>query len=180
MKYLLLFLIATSAWAHTLYLDPHAGFSVYSKSGFGQKENSPGGITGIRLGYKYDNFFTVYEYQYLRLDRTASDEPVSGNEHALLFGINFPISFRAWVGAIIGGSYKAQSIGQNGGAHGFKVGVGYRFYEYWNLNFEIREAKYDTSRGTPDFADFKAWGAAMTISWPFEYEFKKVRRFSDI
>jgi hypothetical protein len=102
MKYLLLFLIATSAWAHTLYLDPHAGFSVYSKSGFGQKENSPGGITGIRLGYKYDNFFTVYEYQYLRLDRTASDEPVSGNEHALLFGINFPISFRAWVGAIIG------------------------------------------------------------------------------
>lgn len=176
MKTLFLFLLfSTGAFAHSFYIEPNLGYSFYSKSGFAIKEDSPGVIGGARIGYMRKRIFLAVDWQHLLYDRKDTNESATGNDIALTLGIDFPNRFRAFMGAILLGNFDASSVGNVDGAHGFKVGIGYKFYSYWAVNLEIRQTKYNATNQA-QFADFKSWGSALTISIPWEIEIKKVRK----
>lgn len=180
-KYLLilLFLLPLNSYSHSLFIEPFAGYNFYGNAGYAPNYDATGYNYGLRAGYMYKRIFVGLDYNLSQLERAEINESSFANELAVIIGIEFPQQVRAWVGGVVTGIFEDDTTGTVKGASGFKFGLGYAVYNYWNINLEMKTIKYD-SYDPSVFASFNHVATSLSISFPWEIEIKRIRNYIDL
>ncbi|MBL7664619.1 MAG: hypothetical protein JNM93_05755 [Bacteriovoracaceae bacterium] len=178
MMFFLLLFISFKTYAHSLIMEPFAGYNFYGKSGYAEKYDTTGYTYGGRFGYTNKGVFALIDFNLSQLDRKVINESAFANELGLVLGMKFSLDSRAWAGAVIAGVFEDDEVGTLKGANGYKFGLGHRIYDYLYINFEVKTMKYN-SYDAMAFSDFRHSTATLTLSYAYEVEIKKVRKYFD-
>lgn len=173
MKKLLAIFIFTYAAYGSILFEPYVGLTIEGKvDEDGIDGNFYGNSFGARLGAQYLYVFGGFDYRVGRYsvdsdENTILEDDTLNNERYYAFvGYEFPMFFKVWAGAALGGVARAENVEYEDGG-GYVVGVGYKGLPIINLNLEYES--WDYGKSDPDVGELEGNHILFSLSTPINF-----------